>query len=560
MKQLVLSLMALVLVAGQPTYRPALAEEAAVKPVAVLTIASYEKLMTDIGFMGNLAGSPDLDKNLEGMIQLFTQGQGFAGLDKKRPIGIALTTDGTQFQPLIVLPVENLKTLLEALAGLVGDAQDAGNGLFELNVFNQKIFVKEKKGWALMGMTPDAINTAPDDPAKFFGGLDKSYDIAARLHVQNVPELYRSLLIDQLRLGIDAGLARQPEEADEAYEMRKKIVQTQMERLSKSINELDQLTLGISLDPMAKEGTLDIDVTAVPDSDLARQLSQMQSGSSDFAGFLVPEAAASLNVTMKISKADNDQLTAGLSGLRDQVMKHLEESTKLSDAAAKKLAKEMAGQAFDAIKATIESGKIDAGATLNVGEKSMALVVGAYVSDPKSLEEALKKFVKLSENEPNFPGLKFDAAQHAGVRFHTTSIAVPESDMISKVMGNKLDVAIGIGEKSVYLALGTDSLKLCQTLIDKSKAASGKQQPPMQLNASLGPILQFASALQGNPAVAEMAKSLAKAGGKDHVFATITPQPSGIRIHVKAEEGVLQLLGDAFKNAQASGALPGIGL
>lgn len=132
--------------------------------------------------------------------------------------------------------------------------------------------------------------------------------------------------------------------------------------------------------------------------------------------------------------------------------------------------------------------------------------------------------------------------------------------MISKVMGNKLDVAIGIGEKSVYLALGTDSLKLCQTLIDKSKAASGKQQPPMQLNASLGPILQFASALQGNPAVAEMAKSLAKAGGKDHVFATITPQPSGIRIHVKAEEGVLQLLGDAFKNAQASGALPGIGL
>lgn len=559
MKKLVLSLMALALVASQAVRSLAKDEAPAVKPVAVLTIASYEKLMTDIAFIGNLAGSPDLDKNLEGMIQLFTQGQGFAGLDKKRPIGIALTTDGTQFQPLIVLPVENLKTLLEALAGLVGDAQDAGNGMFELNVFNQKIFVKEKKGWAYLGMAPDALDSAPDDPAALFGGLEKSYDIAARLYVQNVPELYRSLIIDQLKLGVEAGLSRQPDEAEETYAGRKRIIETQMERLSKGINDLEQLTLGISLDTAAKEATLDIDVAAVAGSDTAKQLGQLQSGSSDFAGFLVPTAAASLNLTAKISKSDGEQLISGLNGLREQVIKHLESSEKLADDASKKLAKEMAGQAFDAIKATIESGKIDAGATLNVGDKTMALVVGAYVSDPKALEEALKKFVKLSEKEPNFPGVKFDAATHAGVRFHTTSIPVPESENISKVLGDKLDVAVGIGEKSIYLALGTDSLKLCQTLIDKSKAEAGKQLPPVQLNVSLGPILQFASALQDNPAVAEMAKGLAKAQGKDHVFVTVTPQPNAVRIRVKAEEGVLQLLGDAFKNAQASGALPGIG-
>lgn len=559
MKHLVLSLMALALVASHAVRALAKEEDAAVKPVAVLTIASYERLMTDIGFIGNLAGSPDLDKNLEGMIQLFTQGQGFAGLDKKRPLGIALTTDGTQFQPLIVLPVDNLKTLLEALAGLVGDAQDVGNGMFELNVFNQKIFVKEKNKWAYMGMAPEAIDTAPDDPAKLFGGLEKNYDIGARLYVQNVPELYRSLLIDQLKIGVEAGLGRQPDETDDAYNARKKIVETQMERLSKGINELEQLTLGIAIDVPAKEAILDIDVTAVAGSDTAKQLASLQTGSSDFAGFLVPEAAASLNVTAKISKTDGEQLISGLNGLRDQVLKHLDESSRLPDDAAKKLAKEMAGQAFDAIKSTIESGKIDAGATLNVGDKSLALVAGAYVSDPKALEEALKKFVKLSENEPGFPPVKFDAVTHAGVRFHTASIDVPESESISKVLGGKLDVAVGIGEKSVYLALGTDSLKLVQTLIDKSKAEAGKQLPPFQLNVSLGPVFQFATALQDNPAVTEMAKELAKAKGKDHVFVTVTPQPNSIKIRVKAEEGVLQLLGNAFKNAQASGAIPGIG-
>ena len=44
----------------------------------------------------------------------------------------------------------------------------------------------------------------------------------------------------------------------------------------------------------------------------------------------------------------------------------------------------MVGEVFDAIKATFESGKIDAGATLNVSDKSMALVVGAYVADTKN--------------------------------------------------------------------------------------------------------------------------------------------------------------------------------
>ena len=91
MKHLLLSMLAVALVVGSalrrdgqgrcpgPRHRP--------KPVAVVTIASYERIMTDIALIGNLAGNPDLDKNLEGMIQLFTQGQGLNGLDKKRPLG-----------------------------------------------------------------------------------------------------------------------------------------------------------------------------------------------------------------------------------------------------------------------------------------------------------------------------------------------------------------------------------------------------------------------------------------------------------------------------------------
>jgi len=217
----------------------------------------------------------------------------------------------------------------------------------------------------------------------------------------------------------------------------------------------------------------------------------------------------------------------------------------------------MVSEVFDAIGATLQSGKIDVGAALKLGNKTIAVAAGAYVAEPKKLEDALKKFAKLMEQDPKFPGIKFNAEQYAGIHFHTTSIPVPQDEAISKVLGDKLDVAVGIGPKSVYLALGNDSMKLCKTAIDKSKAEASKKVPPVQLNVSLAPIFQFAAAMQDQPNITAMAEVLAKSQGKDKVRVTLKADGTNVTtIRLEAEQGVLQLLGTAL---QQSGGLPGIG-
>jgi len=181
--RIVLPMAALALFAATTMRCPAQENNAAAdasKPVAVLSIASYDRVMADIAMLGNLAGNPDLDKNLEGMLQLFTQGQGLVGLDKKRPWCISLTTDGISFQPLVYLPVDDLEALLDALAGLLGEADDVGDGLYELNVFGQPILVKQKGAWTVIGQDADAIAAAPNDPAKLLNGMDTAYDIGHR--------------------------------------------------------------------------------------------------------------------------------------------------------------------------------------------------------------------------------------------------------------------------------------------------------------------------------------------------------------------------------------------
>lgn len=526
------------------------------KPVAVVTLASYDRLMTDIAFVGNLAGNPDLDKNIEGAIQLFTQGQGLNGLDKKRPVGLILTTDGQQFQPLLIIPVSDLKQLLESLAGLIGEAQDAPDGAFELNVFGQKIFVKEQNKWAFVAQTPEAFTQLPKDPAKLMASLNKSYDIAARVYIQNVPDLYRSMFIDQMRAGVERGLARQEDESDEDFAARKKVVEGQADFFSKLVKEIDELTLGVALDVKSKTAHVDLSVSAVAGSDSAKSMATMQNTTSDFAGFLVPDAAASLSLTVKVAKEDAGQIAAGLASFRAQAMQHIESEPRLADDASKTLAKEMVGQIFDAIQSTLESGRVDAGATLNLDGKAMSVVAGVYVSEPKKLEDALKKFAKLMEKDPDFAGFKFNADQHAGIRFHTTTIPVPKDEDVSKILGEKLDVAVGIGPKAVYLAVGTDSLKLCKTLIDKSKADASKKLPPFQLNVSLAPIFQFASAMQDRPEIRAMAEELAKSQGKDKVRIVIMPDSNAVTLRIEAQEAVLQLLGTAFRQA---GGIPGLG-
>mgnify|MGYP000938061406 CR=1 FL=1 len=65
---------------------------------------------------------PDLAQSVEGLVAFVTQFQGLAGLDKAKPIGVAVNTDGAQFQVIGFVPVTDLGKLLSALQGAVGEA------------------------------------------------------------------------------------------------------------------------------------------------------------------------------------------------------------------------------------------------------------------------------------------------------------------------------------------------------------------------------------------------------------------------------------------------------
>ena len=198
-----LTVLSIVAVAVAPLERPpAVAQDAAsseMKNLLIVSLSGYDNLLADVGFLGQFVGQPALAEQLTKTLELYTQGQGLPGLDKSRPWGMVVQTDGTQFQPLAFAPVTDVKQLLGALENLQLEAQDRGAGVFELQsttpAVPQSVFVKQSGDWAFIGQNADAVAQVPADPVAQLDGLHQQYDVAVRLYVQNIPELFRQMAI-----------------------------------------------------------------------------------------------------------------------------------------------------------------------------------------------------------------------------------------------------------------------------------------------------------------------------------------------------------------------------
>ncbi|HEY5311259.1 MAG TPA: hypothetical protein VIK18_02025, partial [Pirellulales bacterium] len=172
---------------------------ATMKPVLVVSLASYDELHADIDFLGKSSDNPDLVNGIDGLIALATQLQGLAGLDKARPLGAAVLSDGVQFQMLAFVPVKNIKQLFSVLSGMVGAAEKTGDHQWRISTRAGTAFIKEQGGWAFVAQLEDNLNDLPADPAALLAELPKHYDLAVRVHVQGIPEPLRDMLLDQLK-------------------------------------------------------------------------------------------------------------------------------------------------------------------------------------------------------------------------------------------------------------------------------------------------------------------------------------------------------------------------
>lgn len=511
---------------------------AQVKPVVVVSISSVEDTLADVAYITKAAGAEDSGRMAMVLGNALTN-----GIDKKKPIGIYISPQqgGGDFVGVAFVPVTDLKTVLLTHKDTIGEPKDAGDGVQEVTAQGRSLYIKEQKGWAFVAQEKEHLTALPADPAALLGNLPKDYTVAAKVSIANIPPELKKMVVDEINAGFERGLENNPGPFDPELQ------RAQMDNFVKMFDELDEVMVGYAIDAPGKRTYFDINVTAREGSNVAKQLSMLADTKSSFTGFLLPNAAATLNFSQTMLKNDIDQSVTLLKGMRTNALKEIDNDPNL-DAPQRGAAKEVVGSLLDVVVKTVEEGRIDGGAVLMLDAKSIDFAAGMLVADGKAVEDSFKRLVDLAKDEPDFPTVKLNSGSHGGITFHNITAPVPEEEEEAReILGDKVNIVLGTGPKAVYFAFGKNAESLLKQVIDKSAQNGSKKVPPMELNVSVLPILKFsASAAPDNEVIPELIKLLEKSG-KDKVNVTVQPLKNGESIRFLVEEGVIEVIGAGVK-------------
>lgn len=523
------------------------------KPVAVVSIAGYDALISDLKYVGPVVGRPMFSVEVEGLLAIFTGGQGLAGLDAAKPIGASITmAEGELPKVLGFVPVTDVKKLLTALQAVVPEVKDLGDGYTQLRPINSPpVVMKTVGGWAFITLTKDDLTDLPADPAALLGDLPKRYDLAVQLNVQNIPESYRSMAVDAVTGGFSERMERLDGEDDATFEARQKIGKKMLDEVVGMIDELDRVTVGAAIDSTTKSIYLDAAATVVAGGKIAGQLAASAESDvkSKLAGFADSDADLDLHLLVPLTADDRTSLESILETSRGEALKRIDAEDSIDDVDAKAALKKMTREVFDVVAATVKEGTVNGGAVV-LGDGPYEVVLGATVADGKKLAEVAKQGIELISQAPDFPrdDVKFGTAERDGLTFHTAEF--PVDDDAAEFFGDEMTAALGFGEKTVFLALGQKPLETVSTVLAGSKSSVAKF-PPFLLQVDLEAIMEHAS--KADDDVEKIAKLMAEELAKcdaTHLNITADYVPNGSRVRIELEEGFITAFGKTVQALQ----------
>ncbi|MEM9826287.1 MAG: hypothetical protein AAF958_06845 [Planctomycetota bacterium] len=527
--------------------QPAAAQDAgpaagvSTKPVVVLTLGSFNKLMRDVNYITAAVGQPGAG----GLFAMYA-GSMANGLDMDRPIGVLVPLVDGMPQPLALLPTDNVKKMLSRMEAQLGPADELSDGTLVIAINMQTVYIKQAGDWAVVSNNRDALKLAPADPDATFKDIGEKYFLYVRLRLQEIPADMRSMMIGQMRQGFEQAMAQNPDGA-QAREM----AEGSLDQFEQLINESDELNFALDVNQSSRFIQLLTSFKAVPGSELSRLYKDVESAPSKFASVIRPDAAMYLHASQNIPPAMVEATRESVGNTMQMFEGMLESAEDLSETQREDI-NEMLGRIIKLSMKSMEEGRSDAGALLLAGEDQGRFVFGSRVADGNEAASIVKDFADKIKDETDAPEFFFDVETYNGVTLHRVEAEVPaDKDEARQIFGDKLEVHIGTGPKSMYAAIGKNSLALMKELIDApEESAAPAGRPTTQMIVKMQPMLEFADNIEASPPVTAMLSALEKADEPGMLRMVVEPIPNGNVTKITVSEGMLKALGAAAAAGQ----------
>ncbi len=538
----VLSLLTLV----SPVVSMVRAESIFSEPVAVVNVGKLDNIQPDIIYLMRAVGSPQIGGFVNIMVDQYSQ-----GLDRERSAGVLVAMQGETPAFVAYLPLKDFDQFKEALLAF-GEPDDLGDDKYAMEVGANTVFAKKSGDWLYVAMDEAMLEELPADPTTLAPEMEEQYEISARFMMKNLPEELKSMIVEQLQGSLDQAMATQAEElSEEDQEKAEETAEQTIAQLERSMKEMDQLMVGWNIDSSSKKVYVDFGVQALEGTEMATEMEKQHEITTEFAGFAVEGAAATMRFGTTIAEKDRAQFVTSLEAAKSQALSQIEENDEIPEGKGKEVAAEFVEKLFALLSKTVEEGVFDGGATVMLDGEKLRVALGGRISDGNQLAADVKSIFAEVKDNPEVPQIKFDAYKHQGVTFHTVSVPVPDDENARKMLGDELPIVIGTGDKSFFVALGQGCEDMLKSILDKNASLGKTKVTPVEVSVALGQVLRFAQSVESNPALELAIEGIADYAGKDHVMVQSRAVPRGLVYRITVEEGVLRAAGSMNQaNAQ----------
>ncbi len=431
---------------------PAPARTFPVKPVAVVAVASLDRLLDDVDYVFGSAGEPQVADIVRGFLANLNDLQ---GLDRARPIGVYLyfrPLESSEPQPVLFFPVADIDDLVRSVR--LGNAlhlkKTDRDDRLTLVTEDGELPVGLHEGYAFIDPVGKGrwLDARLPRPADLIGASLETDDAVLIVRSEGVPQALVQLAAAGVHEASLKESQQKPEESPQEHQLRRGVSNALFGIVKQFIQEAESLSVGMRLSSDTRQAELQARLVTDRGKELEGLLSAVSATSSQFSGLTSEPAPFTLASNWQLTPGGQELLLQGLDLVREQVHNEI--------GRADETIRQTADDVLDAIESSIAAGQFDGYLQIVGGPPdSFSLVGGVSAVDDQALAAGLERFLPFANESSDVAALEMNVGQPEGVAIHRVQPRkLRKQDQ--RLYGTEASFYVGAGHGAVWFALGED--------------------------------------------------------------------------------------------------------
>ena len=495
------------------------------QPTVVLSLKSVDELLDDADFIGEAVGQEGARDAAEQFLGAFTGGQGLAGVDLEKPLGLYwnVTAAGEPEKPVVFLPISDADAFQGLIKMLAPDLKDA-DGQWSMTVNGTKLFAKIANGYCFVSNSADML-AKPSDPKKI---VNAKYDIALDVSIASIPQQLKDAFLQQTEQQARTNVENGPPPKNEAEKKMQEVgFEWGLAATTAIVNDGDKMTLGFDVNSESRLASVDFGLSGKSNTALAKAMTAYGKTTPAFAAVVGNDAPFRLVMSYPTTGM-LDKIDELFGTVREAVETEIEGDPKLKSDEDKQAVKGIAKRFFDIAQATVKSGSLHSVVVLEEGDDdTLRIFGGTKVAKGDEVGKLYDDFIKLAKEIPGTAEVESDVAKHAGARIHAITPVFKEEQaaMFGEGPGH-----MGIRADSLWFAIGGGNLGALKKALDLSGKTVAKPGAPISLRVKPATLVTLMEL--DDEGLIGRAEAIAGKPG-DVLNVEIAPTPGGAKLHIE---------------------------